>query len=676
MWPFALLVFFSAFLLFQVQPLISKFILPWFGGSASVWLVAMLFFQIFLLLGYLYSFIVNHFKFKTQKYIHLILILLTIFTLPIIPSLSMRPTDSTFPVLKIILLLTLTVGLPYFVLATTGPLLQAWYVRKYPQKNPYILYALSNVGSLLALITFPFVVEPLFDSFWQAWAWSGAFVVFGLGVGVLLWSKFKKAPTEPTKLETPQKVGFSKTLLWILFPALASAGFLAVTNHICLDVATIPFLWILPFCIYLITYILSFADGDFYVKKIYIPLLIILLFTCPFLVFNNGIGGLGLLFQILSYSLILFVVCMVCHGELYRLRPASNLLTRYYLMMSVGGAIGGLFVAILAPLVFTAYWELPIVLFITTLLITIKHINKIGVKATATERKLIYTALVILIIFFAYFVYSIQYKSEKGNIAVGRNFYGVLRVKESLVTDKGVLKRTLLNGVTLHGDEFRKDGVSFPAMSYYSEKTVAGLLLEKIIKKDYREIGLVGLGTGTLAYYGQPNDTFTFFEINQAVIDYAEKYFFYLHNTKAQVKMVLGDARLSLEKEPDKQYDLLVLDAFSSDAIPVHLLTDEAFQLYLNKIHEDGAIVVHVSNRYLDLAPVVKAVADKYGLGFVQVLTPEDKEKYSYTSDWILLTKNQSILNNQELLPYVTQKNVKKVKAWTDHFSDLFTILK
>ncbi|KKR05289.1 MAG: Integral membrane protein-like protein [Parcubacteria group bacterium GW2011_GWC2_39_14] len=675
MWPFALLIFFSAFLLFQVQPLISKFILPWFGGSASVWLVAMLFFQVFLLLGYLYSFIINHFKFKTQKYIHLVLILLTFLTLPIIPSIALKPIDSTFPVIKIIILLALTVGLPYFVLSTTGPLLQAWYARKYPQKNPYILYVLSNAGSLLALITFPFIFEPLFDSVHQAWLWSGAFVVFGLGVGILVWSKFKSLPAAIVKSETVQKVGVRKTILWILFPALASAAFLAVTNHICLDIATIPFLWILPFCLYLITFIFTFADEIFYQKIIYFVLLICLLFISPFLVFNNEIGSFGLSFQLISYSLILFIACMVCHGELYRLRPASNLLTRYYLMIAIGGALGGLFVAVLAPLIFTAYWDLLVVLFITVLVVAGLYFNSVKEKSTAKERQFIYLASFLLIVFFSYYAYSIKLKSWVGTVAAERNFYGTLHVKESLANDEGAKRRFLLHGVTLHGEEVIKNDKTIPAISYYSEKTAVALLLQKIIKADSREIGVVGLGTGTLAYYGQKNDIFTFYEINQAVIDYAHKYFSYLKDSSAQIKTVLGDARLSLEKEPDVKFDLLVLDAFSSDAIPVHLLTEEAFELYSKKIKETGAIVVHISNRYLDLAPVIKAVADKHGFGFVLVDTPKNEANLSYRAVWLIVTKNEDILQSEELKPYITEKEIKKIKPWTDHFSNLFTIL-
>jgi len=675
MWLFALLIFFSAFLLFQVQPLISKFILPWFGGSASVWLVAMLFFQVFLLLGYLYSFIINHFKFKTQKYIHLALILLTFLTLPIIPSIALKPIDSTFPVLKIILLLALTVGLPYFVLSTTGPLLQAWYVRKYPQKNPYILYVLSNAGSLLALITFPFIFEPLFDSVHQAWLWSGAFVVFGLGVGILVWSRFKSLPAAIVKSEPIQKVGVKKTILWILFPALASAAFLAVTNHICLDIATIPFLWILPFCLYLLSFIFTFADEVFYSKTFYVVLLVCLLFISPFLVFNNEIGRLGLLFQVLSYSLILLVTCLICHGELYRLRPSSNLLTRYYLMIAIGGAIGGLFVAVVAPLIFTAYWDLLVVLFTTVLVIAVLYFNSLKSKLTVKERRLICFAAFLLVIFFAYYSYGVKVKSWAGNVAAERNFYGTLHVRESEPNDMGSKRRFLLHGVTLHGEEIIQGGKVFPALSYYSEKTVPSLLLQKIIKTDSREVGIVGLGTGTLSYFGQKNDVFTFYEINQAVIDYAHNYFSYLKESQAEIKTVLGDARLSLEKEPDAKFDVLVLDAFSSDAIPVHLLTEEAFEIYLKKIKETGSIAVHISNRYLDLEPVVKAAADKYNLGFVLIDTPADNTKFTYKTKWILLTKNDTILKSEELKPYINEKEIRKIKPWTDHFSNLFTIL-
>jgi len=677
MWLFASLIFLSAFLLFQVQPLISKFILPWFGGSASVWLVAMVFFQLVLLLGYLYSYLLNHFKFKTQKIVHLVLILVTISTLPIIPNSALKPLDSSWPTLRILFVLLVTVGLPYFALSTTGPLLQAWYVRKYQHKNPYILYALSNVGSLIALVSFPFLFEPFFSNIKQAWIWSIVFVVFGIGVGILVWKQLRGTLAEKAEeVVAHERISLGRTILWIMLPALASAAFLAVTNHICLDVATIPFLWILPFSLYLLSFILTFLDEIFYKKMFFFILLLASLVGSPLLVFNNAIGTLGIGFQLFSYSLILFTICMVCHGELYRLRPAPKLLTCYYLMIAIGGALGGIFVAIVAPLVFKAYWELPIVLFTTNILLGVLQIQKLKGRTTARERRFLISGIICLSVFFAFYFYCIQRKADIGVINNERNFYGVLRVIERETQTAGIYKRYLLHGVTLHGEELVRGDKVMPSFSYYSEKTGLGLLLQKVMMQPNREVGLVGLGTGTSAYYGRTGDNFTFFDINPTVVDFATKYFSYLGNSLANIKTILGDARLSLEKEPDKKYDVLALDAFSSDAIPVHLLTEEAFDLYRDKLKDSGVIAVHISNRYLDLAPVVKAAAEKNGFKCLYVYTKQDDNKTYYGADWILVTKNEAVIKSEELKPFLGEREVRDIRPWTDHFSNLFTILK
>ncbi len=678
MWPFAFIIFFSAFLLFQVQPLISKFILPWFGGSASVWLVAMLFFQLLLLLGYLYSFILNHFKVKTQKYVHLFLIFVTLLTLPIIPEAEWKPIDSSWPAIKIIVILFLTVGLPYFVLSTTGPLLQAWYVRKNPAKNPYILYALSNAGSLIGLISFPFLFEPFLDSFTQAWFWSGGFLLFGLAVFVLVFKKLKALP-EKLFIETAKEnIKPLRLALWIIFPALASAIFLAVTNHICLDVATIPFLWILPFSLYLLTFIITFADPYFYKRGFYIAASLFCLAVVPFLVFYREIVSFDISLQVVSYLLVLFVTCMTCHGELYRLKPKAESLTYYYLMIAIGGALGGLFVSVIAPLIFTAYWELPFCILALLVVICLKHFGSNGFKTEVSykNRKVIIICFILLCVFFIGYIIYAQKSGAKRTIAAQRNFYGTLRVEDIDSREVGKQERYLLYGSTVHGNSLREQGKDIPYLGYYAEGSGVGVLMEEIINTPNREVALIGLGTGTLAYYGNEGDNFTFYEINPAVLPYAEQYFSYLKESRAKINHVLGDARLSLEKEPNNKFDSLVLDAFSSDSIPVHLLTKEAFEMYLKKMKEKSVMAVHISNRHLDLTPVLRALADYFDLDMAIISAPKDEAKKRHNSTWILLAKDKSILHSRELDALYTKEAVKSINIWTDHYSNLFKILK
>lgn len=626
-WPVVLLsaltIFVSAFLLFQVQPMISKVILPWFGGSPAVWTTCMLFFQVFLLGGYTYAHLLVKIRRPMwQTMLHMGLLLAAALTLPVNPGDSWKPVDSNQPTLRIMILLAANVGLPYLLLSSTGPLVQAWFSAALDGRSPYRLYSLSNIGSLGALLTYPFLFEPAFSTDMQGFLWSLGFVLFAALCGSLaslVWriaarryqetgalTGSERVEAKPEKPDDEPTVG--RRVLWLLLPALASMTLIAVTNHVCQDVAPNPFLWVVPLSLYLLTFIICFDREAWYLRRTFawatavaatlISIVMIGDVLNPF--FGDSVKSLGkslgvedyqqwempqfghhLYFEVAAFLTVMFLICMVCHGELVRLKPAPRHLTRFYLMISLGGALGGVFVAVICPLIFASYLETNIAIaggFVIALVILIAH-----ARATWSRRAVWLQLPAIFVVFLAgLFVAFAQVSSiDRGNLAQARNFYGVLRITEDTFDDKPAFdRRVLLHGRIRHGFQFLRDDRKAIPTTYYKKGTGVALAIENIAPGKNVRVGVVGLGTGTLAVYGREGDVYRFYEINPRVIDFAQRYFSFLKLSKAKVELVLGDARLQMEYEDPQNYDVLVLDAFSGDAIPVHLLTREAFEIY------------------------------------------------------------------------------------------------
>jgi len=954
MFRFAVTIFVSAFLLFQVQPLIGRFILPWFGGGPSIWTSCMLFFQILLLGGYLYAHLISvRLKLRTQVITHLSLLAASLLFLPIAPAESWKPTGDQSPLLQILLLLLATVGGPYFMLSSTGPLMQKWFSHASPGKSPYRLYALSNIGSLLALLSYPFVFEPWLTLRQQVSSWSmayGVYVVLAAWCAIPLWRNLKagvslQGVTAATGSLTSEsrliRPSLGIMLLWLSLAACSSAMLLATTNQLCIDVATVPFLWVLPLSLYLMSFIICFDSPQWYDRRSYGLLLAGCTPVACWLISEGADVNISM--QVVLYSTILFACCMTCHGELVSCKPHPQYLTLFYVLISAGGALGGAFVAIVAPYLFHGYWEYHISLvaccavtliawcvqriwlrtpsadFWSCAAVVGAHIAVVwhffysplagfmdatdetilfGVYAglhflcllvtgvLAQRRRLMIAAWILLFAvssgwllgyshrqfaeqvslqmkqilavaaivapivvitlswlcrklsvsvarfiavgliyvvasvasgFFAYQewnavkaladvqhqrmyiflmllgalspiaamlhlwlagihcekswkvfslgliyplmsvicggLYSLNYiegwqaisllcttaaalmmewsssgfrgphqpsvgfwfwvpsitlllllsnrlaeivQSDNESTAsvttihTSRNFYGVLRVKhEASEDDDGDFippKNALTHGQIRHGFQFVDDYWKRQPTTYYGRESGIGLAIEqrrrhaKATDTHSLRVGVVGLGTGTIAAYGEEGDYFRFYDINPDVRKLSDTIFTYLKDTPARTEVVIGDARIMMERElaagEAQQFDVLAIDAFSSDAIPVHLLTSECGDIYKQHLRPGGILAIHISNRFLDLNPVSRGMTEHLNWQAFRIENGNNDLTGVFSSTWILLSSStelaeDSIIKNR-IDPWGDEE---RVLHWTDDYSGLWQVL-
>lgn len=672
---FAVTVFISAFLLFQVQPLLAKFILPWFGGTPAVWTMCMLVFQLLLFGGYAYAHLLSRVRSTSrQACIHAVLLTIAALALPIVPDAAWKPTGEESPGLRISLLLLATVGMPYFLLSATGPLLQQWFSRACSGVSPYRLYALSNTGSLLALVTYPFLFEPVFSSSTQAWLWSVLFLIFALSCLLCGWITAIQSPliaTGSSSASGARENGEQHRVRWFILSMLPSVMLLATTNEVCMDIAVVPFLWIIPLTLYLLSFIFTFESDRFYNRRFMTIVTAISLVSTVIMMAQGAMFGVVL--QIAVFFTNLFVVCMLCHGELVRLKPLPQHLTSFYLTMSAGGAAGGLFVGLIAPVIFRGYCELPLAIFCSLLICAETYLRedthfRKTVPAATSLRFGIALSMMLLIYFVSFTQHSPSIK------AVARNFYGVLRVEDDVAGGTNRLARDMVHGRVVHGRQFLDEAGRRQPATYYSVSSGIGrLFCQPSLKR--RHVGVVGLGAGTLAVYGRPGDSIRFYEINPAVIDLAWKHFTFLADSEASVDVIPGDARLVLDRESFQQFDVLVLDAFSGDAIPVHLLTSEAMEIYSRHLRTDGILAVHISNTYFDLEPVVRALAGEFGLhARVQTCDAGADSGVALDSVWMLLGRDSDVLSNV-LGPESTISAARTV-LWTDDRNNLLNVLR
>jgi len=666
---YALTIFASAFLLFLVQPIIAKQILPWFGGSAAVWTTCLVFFQTALLAGYAYAdFVTRRLTSQRQVRLHLALLAASALALPIVPATYWKPAGPESPITLILGLLTLTLGLPYFLLSTTSPLLQAWFARRYPERNPYRLFALSNLASLLALVGYPFVIEPWVPTRVQAYAWSAGYALFAVLCGTIAW-RARDVEAIPaaatTAFDPPTAPAPTRMLLWFTLAAIGSVLLLSVTSHVTQNIAAVPLLWLLPLTLYLLTFILCFESSRWYPRELMLPIAAATLGVMAWCYADPRLTH-ELALQLGVFCSGLFIACMFCHGELARLRPAPRYLTRFYLMVSWGGAAGAALVGIAAPLVLPAHFELPLGLIAVAGLLfwQVRDDPRVfGVLA--------FTALVATIGCMGWGVATFY----DGTIVASRNFYGVMRVQETGINDVS-RHRTLMNGTIMHGLQYLAPQFNRQPTSYYTATSGIGRLLETLHpRKEPLRVGVVGLGTGTLAAYGTPGDLYRFYDINPAVVNIAKRDFTYLGQSEASIETPLGDARLTLERGPPAALDILAIDAFSSDAIPVHLITAEALALYVQNVRPDGVIAFHVTNRFLDLVPVVHALAQARGLDAVWI-HDGGEDVLASRSDWVLVSANRALLAKPRIAEAATAITPRPdVGVWTDDFNNLFQVL-
>jgi len=676
---YAVTIFFSAFLLFEVEPIIAKIVLPWFGGSAAVWTTCLLFFQAVLLAGYLYAHVaMRRLAPGTQVWVHIGLLAVSLLALPVIPNAGWKPMGNEDPSWRILGLLAVTLGLPYLLLSATSPMLQAWYARSHESALPYRLFALSNAGSMLALVSYPVLVEPRFSTSHQAWGWSAGYLAFVLLCGSVAWraraGRISTAQAaEPGDTARP---GWRLQLTWVSFAACGSTMLLAVTNHLTQNVASIPFLWILPLTLYLLTFILCFEGRGWYHRATFLKLAAVALggmayamgadYQNPPLQVSIGVFASGL-----------FVCTMVCHGELARLKPPHGHLTSFYLMLSVGGALGGILVGLVAPHFFTGYFELPLVLVWCAIMMTLAlSPQSSGIGNRWFARTVWIASIGGTIALIACLGYQIH-EFRSGSRLLVRNFYGALRVHDEGDGVEEAQIRKLTHGTINHGEEFLDTGRHLQPTTYYGYKSGIGLAIQEAQVRLGLRVGVIGLGTGTIAAYGRPGDIYRFYDINPLVIDIARGQFRFVPESKAKVDIVLGDARLSLEREPPQNYDILAVDAFSSDAIPVHLLTREAFALYFRHLQPGGVLAVHVSNTHLDLAPVVGLAANSLGKRVVVIDTSDDDDNAVFGATWVLVSSRNSLFQYPFIQHAATPvKPIARLRMWTDDYSNLFRILK
>ncbi|HEY5898928.1 MAG TPA: fused MFS/spermidine synthase, partial [Burkholderiales bacterium] len=630
---YALTIFLSSFLLFLVQPLIARLILPWFGGSAAVWTTCMLFFQVLLLAGYAYAHGLQKLAGRRQSIVHTVLLVAAVVTLPIMPAETWKPSGDEEPISRILLVLGVTVGLPYFLLASTSPLIQAWFARARPSENPYRLFALSNLASLIALLGYPFFVEPYFAAREQVSVWSWLFAAFAILCAAVAWRTPRAAVAGAVEQATPlPRADFA---WWLVLSAAGSVMLLAVTNHLTQNVASVPLLWLVPLTLYLATFIIAFEGKGWYQPSYLWPLVLIALVAMAWLLVDTEYHY-HLALQLAVFLPGLFIGCLFCHGELYRSRPATGHLTAFYLTISAGGALGGLLVAVVAPLAFNGYFELGAGVAAVALLAALRF-QAVGRIAHALS-------LLVVLGVAACAAYD-GFRQQKDVLVAKRNFYGVLRVKEYGTPGEDSHLRRLVHGTIMHGEQYLGPSLRRMLTTYYTESSGIGVAIKSKQSHPVR-VGVIGLGTGTIAAYGRPGDVYRFYDINPDVVQIARSAFTFLSDSQATVETALGDARLTLERDPPQGFDVLAVDAFSSDAIPVHLITREALQTYLRHMKPDGIVAFHVSNRFLDLVPVVARIAAQLDLQAVLVQDDEDEEEKTLKSrsDWVLVSRDAKAL--------------------------------
>jgi hypothetical protein len=675
---YAAAIFLSAFLLFQVQPIIAKMVLPWFGGTSAVWTTCMLFFQLVLLAGYGYAHWLNNRRTRrVQAGVHSALLALSLAALPIVPNAAWKPEGTEEPTWLLLGLLAVTVGLPYFLLSTTSPLLQAWYTRANKGAMPYRLFALSNLASMLALLSYPPIVEPNLATRAQAQVWSAGYVAFALLCAALTWSGGRWSPFTATAVNPESDAAppprWSQRLLWTGLAACASTLLLAVTTFLTQDVAAIPFLWIVPLSVYLLSFIICFESPRFYWRPVYLTLLPMALVFAAYACWETR-RDLPIVAVIIYTSAALFVFCMVCHGELASLKPHPRYLTGFYLMISLGGAIGGLFVGLAAPNLFSAYYEFPIGLAACAILTVVVLIS----RRIFGQGRWKQAALVVPLAAYLVFIGIVIRDYVHGYKLVTRNFYGRLAVFDDADPESELTAcRYLVHGVIDHGAQALRPEYRRTPITYFCPGSGVGRALEARPEDLPRKIAILGLGCGTLASYGRPSDILRIYEINPLVVDIARKYFTFLKDTGARTQVVLGDGRLSLERESSQSFDVLVMDAFSGDSVPIHLITHEAFRTYFRHLKPDGILALNISNRYLNLAPVIERAAAAYGkIAVVFDYTPDDDDFLCYGCTWALVM-DPSVRTR---MPQLDGGRVLEANAgfreWTDDFSNIQRILK
>jgi spermidine synthase len=662
-------VFLASFLLFLVEPIAAKQLLPIFGGSAAVWITCLVFFQTALLVAYLYAHWLAH---RSHWILHLVLLLLAAASAIVWSTHAFDLSRaSQHPISSIFAALGLSIGLPFLMLGATSPLLQVWLARLETGGIPYRLFALSNLASLLALALYPTIVEPHLTLRAQRLVWCCGFAAFALVSAILTWrtrsatnAASQTAPDESAMTRAP----LSHKLLWVLLPMGAAMQLCAVTSYITQNIAAIPLLWILPLAVYLITLILAFQFPRLLPRGIITRFLVVMLAGLGYMLSHVDVSvplRIGLTFFLIE----VFISCLFCHTEAYALRPQrSSESTLFYLLFAAGGALGSFLIGIASPLIFSFNYDLGLTFFVTALLAL-----AVTWSSGWPQRMLWSTASVLLLVL----VLMLHVAYQRNTPLAVRNFYGSLRVRESLSAFPGATLRTLTNGSIQHGTQIFSPELRKTPTTYYAEDSGVGLALRFCCQGRTRTIGVVGLGVGTIAAYGQAGDRIRFYEINPAVTPIAQHLFTYLRDSGAQVSIVDGDARSSLAREQPQNFDVLVVDAFSGDAIPLHLLTTQAVDVYKRHLAQGGILAFHISNQHVDLEPEIALLGKAAGMDVRRVSSIENPVRGEFTATWMLMTESPNFFTQPEVASQVRQaREDSRIHLWTDDYSSLLRLLR
>lgn len=670
----AFTMFLSAALLFQVQLLMGGRLLPWFGGGAGVWSACLAFFQTALLAGYLYAHAIGAWPARRQVLVHAALLALSLALFSIAPDESWKPQPEDDPIVGVLTLLSVHVGLPFVVLSASTVLLQRWL----DVERPWALYAASNAGALLGLLGYPFLAEPLWTRSQRTLAWTVGYVLFAL---LLAWCGLRRwragdfgVRADEAAADAPR---ITTRLLWVLLPACSSAAMLAVSARMTQTVPPTPFLWVLPLAIHLSTFVVAFAGPRWYPRRLVAALFVLSLWPVLNAMYITGVdtwprvvdslaGRLGAL------AAGLFLLCLLCHGELYRNRPQSSRLSSYYLCIALGGALGGMAVALVAPLVFEGHVELSVVLVLTLLVLAVSFTRegwgRTPARVTAALAVLLAAGLGLRLA-------ALEGALREGVVDHRRNFYGTLAVYELNEDDPEWHRFSLVHGVIEHGHQFQRQEWRGLPTAYFTPSAGAGLALTQLRPDGPRHVGVVGLGVGTIAAYGREGDRFRFYEIDPNVVLAARGWFDYLARSRAQIEVVVGDARLSLEREEPQAFDLLILDAFTADVMPVHLLTREAFEVYLSHLAPGGVLAMNVTSRSLEFGPTLAAMAESLSLTALSVESPRGIDGKGSASSWVLMTDDQEFLANPRVRARARLMPDVGAPVWSDERAPILDLI-
>ncbi|HKA15065.1 MAG TPA: fused MFS/spermidine synthase [Myxococcota bacterium] len=678
--PYAITIFLGAFLLFQIQPLMGKFIIPWYGGLPSAWTGCLIFFQGGLLAGYLYAhLLVRHLAPRTQAILHTALLVSGLVLLPIAPSSAWKPAPGTHSMGGIFLLLGATIGLPYLLLASTGPMTQAWFHRSFPTGSPYRLFALSNLGSMLGLVSYPFLFEPWLTRTSQGWLWSAGFAVFIVSCAACA---FSSAGGAARREESPavlpalsDRPAAMMRFLWVALPACASLLLLSVTNQLCQGMPSVPFLWVLPLAIYLSTFIVCFEWPQLYSRWAFLAAMALSLAGVCYLLRLDTSATARL--QIAGFSGALFVCCMACHGELALAKPDPRHLTAFYLAVSAGGALGGAFVGLAAPHLFSGFYELHWGFFLCPVLVLLSLFAQPGSPLHRGKPVWAWVALAAAVVGLGVDLRQRYQQSLTYTVASTRDFFGVLRLFEAPSRNPRGKVRLLGHGGIIHGFQWIEPAYwNTVKTSYFGPGTGLGDAFRLLAPRRPLRVGVVGLGIGTVAAWGQEGDHFRFYEINPSVVRIAYQNFTYLRDTRAQVEIVEGDGRLALEAEPDQGFDLLVLDAFNGDSPPIHLMTADAFRVYRRHLAPDGLLAVNISNKFLDFEQVVRSVGGAAGMDAIRIDSAYDLDIGIAGAIWMLLAPQPGLLAPLAEKASPAPAEPPRTAMWTDDYANVLSIVR